>query len=307
MVALNEQLQHCGVPISDGHMSLNVIDGCDFTKRSGEVHGGPVVNFGVSGFCGLSDASPLRRRCAAPPNQSDPETQLYYVRNRTYNPTLGRWVQRDPIGYFGGIDLYEYVNGRAATALGPMGTDPGGKQCCGAKSNRCGPDLTAKLIALAGVINRAWNALSAPQKIELSGKTIVSPTALQAWDTSLVGTGINAMPCGAGTGECENTVTVSGKCYWQPAVNYWLAGLIFTEFNTLAFEPFAKICNAEVVGQTCVLKPLDHPRWKLDWYDAGMTSVPSNVPEPNIYSSCRPCKTKAATLTWKWGFLNGSI
>ena len=49
MVALNEQLQHCGVPISDGHMSLNVIDGCDFTKRSGEVHGGFVVNFGVSG------------------------------------------------------------------------------------------------------------------------------------------------------------------------------------------------------------------------------------------------------------------
>ncbi len=39
----------------------------------------------------------------------DPESQLYYVRNRTYNPSLGRWIQRDPIGYQGGINLYEYV------------------------------------------------------------------------------------------------------------------------------------------------------------------------------------------------------
>ena len=39
----------------------------------------------------------------------DPESQLYYVRNRTYNPVVGRWLQRDPIGYSGGINLYGYV------------------------------------------------------------------------------------------------------------------------------------------------------------------------------------------------------
>ena len=31
------------------------------------------------------------------------------MRNRYYVPTLGRWLTRDPIGYQGGIDLYEYV------------------------------------------------------------------------------------------------------------------------------------------------------------------------------------------------------
>ena len=46
----------------------------------------------------------------------DPESQLYYVRNRTYNPALGRWLQRDPIGYSGGINLYGYVGGRAVAA-----------------------------------------------------------------------------------------------------------------------------------------------------------------------------------------------
>jgi RHS repeat-associated protein len=51
----------------------------------------------------------------------DPETELYYVRNRTYNPTLGRWIQRDPIGYAGGINLYEYAGGRTTIEADPMG------------------------------------------------------------------------------------------------------------------------------------------------------------------------------------------
>ena len=40
----------------------------------------------------------------------DAETENYYVRNRYYSPTLGRWLTRDPIGYRGGINLYGYAN-----------------------------------------------------------------------------------------------------------------------------------------------------------------------------------------------------
>ena len=46
----------------------------------------------------------------------DAESQLYYVRNWTYNPVLGRWIRRDPVGYARGINLYEYV-----------GSSPGGR------------------------------------------------------------------------------------------------------------------------------------------------------------------------------------
>ena len=56
----------------------------------------------------------------------DPETRLYYVRNRMFltdtgGASVGRWLQRDPIGYAGGINLYEYVGGRAEVAIDPMG------------------------------------------------------------------------------------------------------------------------------------------------------------------------------------------
>ncbi len=55
----------------------------------------------------------------------DSESGLYYVRNRTYNPVLGRWIQRDPIGYAGGINLYEYVLARPTIGQDPQGLQSG--------------------------------------------------------------------------------------------------------------------------------------------------------------------------------------
>ena len=51
----------------------------------------------------------------------DPGTQNYYVRNRTYNPALGRWLQRDPIEYDGGINLYGYVDSAPVGLFDPNG------------------------------------------------------------------------------------------------------------------------------------------------------------------------------------------
>ncbi len=55
----------------------------------------------------------------------DPETQNYYVRNRTYNPALGRWITRDPIGYAGGINLYGYVDSAPVGLFDPNGMRAG--------------------------------------------------------------------------------------------------------------------------------------------------------------------------------------
>jgi RHS repeat-associated protein len=41
-----------------------------------------------------------------------PETALYHYKARTYNPSLGRFLQTDPAGYSAGMNLYAYVGGQ---------------------------------------------------------------------------------------------------------------------------------------------------------------------------------------------------
>lgn len=55
-------------------------------------------------------------------------TKLYDYKNRVYNPSLRRFAQADPLGYYAGMNLYAYVGGDPVNL-----TDPDGTQ-----ASRCG-------------------------------------------------------------------------------------------------------------------------------------------------------------------------
>ena len=49
---------------------------------------------------------------------------LYHFPFRSYSPELGRWLQRDPLGYVDGVSLYQYVGSHPTMFADPLGLDP---------------------------------------------------------------------------------------------------------------------------------------------------------------------------------------
>ena len=105
--------------------------------------------------------------------ENDATTGLYFYRARYYNPTFGRFISEDPLGFPGGPDpnLYAYVANGPITFADPLGLDP---------SNGCG-------FLGFGCIASAFSALS---KL--------------AWDVTGYGLAVIAVVGGASVRPCGN-------------------------------------------------------------------------------------------------------
>lgn len=65
----------------------------------------------------------------------DPETGLSYYGYRFYNPSIGKWVTRDPFGEAGGVNVYGFTLNNPVNWIDPFGLivlppNPSGLPCC---------------------------------------------------------------------------------------------------------------------------------------------------------------------------------
>jgi RHS repeat-associated protein len=81
------------------------------------------ANGGAGGWI-ATNASAFGNPFAWTGQRLDAATGTYHFWGRTYSPVLGRWLQRDPAGYSGGFNLYEYTFGNPEAWIDPLGLEP---------------------------------------------------------------------------------------------------------------------------------------------------------------------------------------
>src|SRR5690606_36874379 len=86
-----------------------------------------------------------------PGQYHDTETGLYYNRHRYYDPKLGSYINQDPIGLMGGINLAQYAHSNPAQLV-----DPTGLLIYGA----------AAVVAVLGIGGTAWKIKSGSSKVK---------------------------------------------------------------------------------------------------------------------------------------------
>ncbi|MFP5259310.1 MAG: RHS repeat-associated core domain-containing protein [Acidobacteriota bacterium] len=90
-------------------------------------------------------------------NRMDEGDALFFMQNRYYDATTGRFIRRDPIGFSGGVNLYRYAANNPISRIDPSGLlsdDSGG----------------------IDRLNEAIRTMSGNEKLVLGGVTITAVT-----------------------------------------------------------------------------------------------------------------------------------
>ncbi|WP_190287781.1 RHS repeat-associated core domain-containing protein [Massilia sp. NR 4-1] len=82
--------------------------------------GEKIVDYQYSSY-GETEADAKHRNPFQYAGRENDGTGLYYYRARYYSPSMGRFIQSDPIGVKDGVNMYAYVNGNPISKTDPTG------------------------------------------------------------------------------------------------------------------------------------------------------------------------------------------
>ena len=94
----------------------------DLTKNTGEL----VESYQYDVYGQPTTSSTIGNPYLFTGREYDQESGLYYYRARFYHPGIGRFLQRDPVGYLPDINVYRYVSNNPVNFVDPRGLDKTG-------------------------------------------------------------------------------------------------------------------------------------------------------------------------------------
>jgi len=104
-------------------------DGLGSITGLSDATGTMVQTYGYDAFGQVTATGGISQPFMFTGREYDAETSMYFYRARYYDPVVGRFVTKDPIGFGGGVNLYNYAGNNPQNFIDPFGLiTPGSKE-----------------------------------------------------------------------------------------------------------------------------------------------------------------------------------
>jgi RHS repeat-associated protein len=118
---IDEPLSMVRFGAGGGHFAYHA-DGLGSISTLTDLNGNPVRSYTYDSFGRLvAQTGTVTNPYTYTGRELDPESGLFYYRARYYDPTMGRFLQEDPIALLGGVNFYSYVKNNPIKFIDPEG------------------------------------------------------------------------------------------------------------------------------------------------------------------------------------------